>query len=261
MQSDNKQSAEIESAESSGREETGASLKTPMEERTAFSGYALRIFISHSHKDKGQAAQLKKWLELFGFEAFVAHEDIQPSKEWEREILSFLQKSDVFIPILTTDFYESEWTEQETGIALSREVFPLPLKLGMNPQGFLKKYQALNCPSGISQEVAEKVLTVLGGNPALKSRVLNSLVRALETSSSFDQSNLIARQLSTFDELPGAYVVAICKAWLENNQVTHAFYATPLVETLLQKNRAYLPEELRNNLIMKFRETKEKTFI
>ncbi|GAH19914.1 unnamed protein product, partial [marine sediment metagenome] len=42
--------------------------------------------LSYSSKDKELAGQLKAELEGRGFTAFLAHEDIKPTKEWESEI-------------------------------------------------------------------------------------------------------------------------------------------------------------------------------
>ena len=39
-----------------------------------------RVFIIHRVKDKEKATKLKKRLARFGITAFVAHEDIEPSK-------------------------------------------------------------------------------------------------------------------------------------------------------------------------------------
>ena len=49
-------------------------------------GY-FRLFISHLSPFKGTAAQLQTALLDFGITAFVAHKDIEPTKEWQDEIL------------------------------------------------------------------------------------------------------------------------------------------------------------------------------
>ncbi|HIH44794.1 MAG TPA: toll/interleukin-1 receptor domain-containing protein, partial [Candidatus Methanoperedenaceae archaeon] len=62
---------------------------------------SLRIFLSYSTNDKVIAGSLKTLLELMGFEVFLAHEDIEPSVEWQEEIKDNLDKCDIFIPLLT----------------------------------------------------------------------------------------------------------------------------------------------------------------
>lgn len=48
-------------------------------------GY-FRMFISHITSKKQQASNLKNALEEFGITSFVAHEDINPTREWQKEI-------------------------------------------------------------------------------------------------------------------------------------------------------------------------------
>ncbi len=79
----------------------------------------IRVFLSYSHKSKKLAHELKEGLESFEFSAFLAHEDISPSASWRKEIRKSLRDCRVFIPILTKSFVESDWTDQETGIALA----------------------------------------------------------------------------------------------------------------------------------------------
>ena len=45
-----------------------------------------RLFLSHLAKHKVAVSELKDELEQFGISAFVAHEAIKPSLEWQREI-------------------------------------------------------------------------------------------------------------------------------------------------------------------------------
>ena len=86
----------------------------------------IRVFLSYSSHDKELAGQVKKELESRGLEAFLAHEDIEPTQEWEGVILENLKACDVFIPLLSENFKESEWTDQETGVAVSEEKLIIP---------------------------------------------------------------------------------------------------------------------------------------
>lgn len=45
-----------------------------------------QLFISHKAEEKGFASALKGALTPYGIESFVAHQDIQVTLEWEREI-------------------------------------------------------------------------------------------------------------------------------------------------------------------------------
>jgi hypothetical protein len=69
---------------------------------------------------------VKGFLSTFGMDVFLAHDDLQPSAEWQKEIVQALRKCDVFIPLLTRSFHSSLWTDQETGIAIARKKLILP---------------------------------------------------------------------------------------------------------------------------------------
>jgi hypothetical protein len=82
----------------------------------------LRVFLSHISKHKKSVSDLKDSLLDFGITAFVAHEDIEPSLEWQKQIEFALQTMHVFIPLLTPDFHSSFWTDQEVGFAYANRI-------------------------------------------------------------------------------------------------------------------------------------------
>lgn len=66
-------------------------------------------------KHKKRVAELKDALAVFGVHAFVAHEDIQPNQDWQSEIETALNTMHGMATILTPEFKDSEWTDQEIG--------------------------------------------------------------------------------------------------------------------------------------------------
>src|SRR5690606_13312692 len=46
---------------------------------------SFKLFVSHISADKEKALRLRNCLAPFGIAAFVAHEDIHPTREWEDE--------------------------------------------------------------------------------------------------------------------------------------------------------------------------------
>jgi hypothetical protein len=79
-----------------------------------------RLFLSHVSSFKIPTADLRKELLDFNVAGFVAHEDIEPSAEWQREIERALGEMDALVALLTTGFTESRWTSQEVGWAFGR---------------------------------------------------------------------------------------------------------------------------------------------
>jgi hypothetical protein len=104
-----------------------------------------RVFLSHKAEVKKETATLKERLNLFGVSAFVAHEDIHPTKEWQDEIENALFSMDTFVALMTDGFHDSIWTDQEVGVAFGRGVPIISVKLGKDPYGFIGKFQALSC--------------------------------------------------------------------------------------------------------------------
>lgn len=122
-------------------------------------GY-LRVFISHLTTNKQSASRLKENLAKYGIDCFVAHEDIEPSKLWLTEIEKALASMDLLCAIITEDFYQSKWCDQEIGIALGRSIPTLSIKKGADPHGFISKFQAIKAKQKV-YEVAQDVFETI----------------------------------------------------------------------------------------------------
>jgi hypothetical protein len=60
----------------------------------------------------------------------------------EAEIEKALRTCDGLATYLTSDFSASVWTDQEVGYCLARNVAIVPIRIDVNPYGFVGKYQA-----------------------------------------------------------------------------------------------------------------------
>jgi hypothetical protein len=100
----------------------------------------------------------------FGITAFVAHNDIQPTKEWQEEIKKGLFSMKALAAILTPGFRESNWTDQETGLAIGRDVLVMAIMRGIDPYGFIAKYQGLQGAGKTVRQVADGVFQILANN-------------------------------------------------------------------------------------------------
>jgi hypothetical protein len=103
-----------------------------------------RIFISYQTSQKQSAGRVKELLENLGIESFLAHEDIEVSQEWRTRIFEELGVANIFICLLSKEYYESPWCVQEAGIAAFREsITIIPISLdGEIPKGFIGQYQS-----------------------------------------------------------------------------------------------------------------------
>jgi len=122
---------------------------------------SVKLFISHIAKDKGIATRLRDVLKTYNIEAFVAHEDIKPSEEWQIEIERALKTMDFFVSIHTKGVRESIWCQQEIGYAACRNVKMIPIKFDEDPQGFIGKIQALIRGNKSAEAVAKDIIEIL----------------------------------------------------------------------------------------------------
>jgi TIR domain len=113
-----------------------------------------RLFISHTHAHMAFASALRRALEEMGICAFVAHDQIMPTKQWEDELETALRTCDALVAVLSPDFVDSRWCDQEVGYCMARGVLIVPLGLGADPHGFIGKYQ---CMSAREDEDADDV--------------------------------------------------------------------------------------------------------
>jgi WD40 repeat protein len=90
-----------------------------------------RIFLSHSSKDREQAARLLHWLHAQGFAStfldFDERRGIAPGADWERTLYREVSSADAVILILTKNWFDSKWcfVEFAQARALGKAIFPL----------------------------------------------------------------------------------------------------------------------------------------
>ena len=93
-----------------------------------------KLFLSHLSSFKQTTGKLQAALRKFGISAFVAHVEIEPTREWLDEIEAGLHSMDALAAILMPGFKESNWTDQEVGVAVGRGVLIIPIMRGLNGQ-------------------------------------------------------------------------------------------------------------------------------
>lgn len=153
-----------------------------------------RVFLSHKTEVKKETAKLKAGLRLFGISAFVAHEDIHPTKKWQDEIESALDSMDAFVALLTKDFHESKWTDQEVGYAVAKGVPIIAVRLGLDPYGFIGKFQGLSCGW---DEAPFQITSLLIQQP----KMVDAYIKAIFACNSFDNGNTLAGLLPLIESL------------------------------------------------------------
>lgn len=162
-----------------------------------------RMFLSHVSAHKKQVAELKWALGQLGVNCFVAHEDIEPSSEWQKEIELGLGSMHALAALLTPDFHPSNWTDQEVGWAMGRGVPVLPVRLGLNPYGLMGKIQANEGNLAFSLLTAQGIVEVLLTNEHTHARMRSALVSAFKRAGSWETTKAmrhLIEQVSDFTD-------------------------------------------------------------
>lgn len=211
---------------------------------------SLRIFFSYSSVDKEIVGALKKQLEFMGFEVFLAHDDIEPSVEWQEEIIKNLKSCVVFISLLTKSFKGSEWTDQETGMAIISDKFIIPLQVESPPYGFIGRIQSLQIklsdirnedPKYVedsfkyyAEKIAKVIINKFGEN--MKSFVINNFIR----SKNFYQANARVKLLEYFPDYNPEQVSQIFSAAIDNKYNFKAYNAKKILTNIFKKYKVHL---------------------
>lgn len=114
-----------------------------------------QIFISYNSKDKVLAGHLKSMLESERRVVFLAHQDIEVSEDWELMIRMKIKECDVFLALITENFRESHWTDQEVGQAIAKGATIISLFRPNKPHGFLGRLQGLYLDDNLEELCAE----------------------------------------------------------------------------------------------------------
>lgn len=170
-------------------------------------GY-FRMFISHVSSHKQSAANLKLALSEYGISGFVAHEDIEPTTEWQEEIIAALRTMDALCAILTDDFNRSKWCDQEVGFGLGRNVLCIPIKHGIDPYGILGKYQGAKAAYD-ARDVAKQIFKLLCSNEKTHEKYISVLSNLFLGASTKDIALKwlgVLKQVETLTEVDVNYI-------------------------------------------------------
>lgn len=197
----------------------------------------LRIFLSHKATCKEDATKLKEALTRYGISCFVAHEDIEPTKEWQKEIERALFSMDVLVALLTVDFHDSSWTDQEVGVAIGRGIIHITIRLGIDPYGLMGKGQGLGgCELGDPQGMATKIFGILCKRMPDKSRLFEAALSTYASSGSWAQSGWYVEQLlANFESLTVSQVERVMDAYRTNDENKFSFAGKSNLRPLLEK--------------------------
>ena len=175
-------------------------------EATFWEPHHFRLFLCHLATFKKTTAALQTALRRYGISGFVAHVDVEPTREWQGEIEAGLSSMDALAAILMPGFKESNWTQQEVGIALGRGVLVVPIIRGLDPFGFIGKVQGFQAAGKTVSQVAEGVFHILTASVKTRPRMLTCLVETTLQSPGQEEALDKLEALESVSGLPGPYM-------------------------------------------------------
>lgn len=196
-------------------------------------GTAIDIFISHSYTDRAIAVAIKKALAEDNLKAFIAHEDIDATEEWELVIMDALRNCKAVIAVLTQDFKLSEWTNQELGMAIALNKFIVTMRVDIDPPGFMGRYQGLPWKAD-SPETSIKALRVLLMRKEIISRK-KALIEEFGSSHNYNQAADRAAVLRMAEPFSPEQVNLILVVSLKNHQIKGSWGASDYLRELRRK--------------------------
>ncbi len=190
-----------------------------------------RVFISHRVEDKVRATELKKQLAKYGVMAFVAHEDIEPSKEWMTTIENALLTMDAFIAMVTEGYNDKVWTQQEVGFAYCMNKMKgvpfISIRMNNDPKGFFSYVQAF---SPQTDNYADSLCERWIDHP----RMIDSLIIALKNSTCYADSARYYELLKKTGNITAEQIKQLVATFNENGSVNKCYKLNGYVGSILE---------------------------
>jgi hypothetical protein len=220
----------------------GVAIATPSDEKRLCIPGRIRLFLSHVSKIKDEVGAVKAELHALGIDGFVAHEDIEPQQQWQKDIEIALGSMDVLCAFMTPEYVHSPWCDQEAGFALGRGVPVVTVNYGAIPHGFLAKIQAIGGDNRDPKECATKIADVIARQEHLQSRFTKALVEAVTKATSYIDAIQGMKRLSDFSQhLSAEQVKRLLEAARDNDQVSHASGVSSKINAIARERRIVLP--------------------
>ena len=203
----------------------------------------METFISYSSVIKSTAGKIKNYLDQFGFNCFLAHEDIPPQTVWPKEILAALKRCDLFLPLLTSGFIESLFCQQETGFAYCKGIEILPVMISKAPMGMISDIQAVRFNKKNFDSSCWKIVKHVAKRESLSKPVLDALIKWFGESGQYDIANERAKLILNEFEFSPRQVKTIRSHIKNNSQIYETKHARDSIFKFFDKYSKHFDEK------------------
>ena len=206
----------------------------------------MQTFISYAKDIKTKAGKIKEFLDQFGFNCFLAHEDIPPQTVWPAKIVEALKNCDLFLPLLTSGFIESFYCQQETGFAYCRDVEILPIKITKAPIGMIADIQAVTFNRKNFEPSCWKIINHVAKNKSLSKPILDALINWFGDSGNYETANERTKKVLNDFEYSPKQVKTIRKHIKSNSQIYETKHARDSIFKFMDRYSDFFDDEYRN---------------
>lgn len=210
----------------------------------------MKTFISYHSSMDSLAGDIKSYLDRYGFNCFLAHDDIPPQEEWISEIEKNLLQCDLFMPLLTHEYKTSFFCQQETGIAYYRRIDILPILMTERPMGFIARYQGIRFSKQNFENSCWKIVKHVAKNLLFSDIVVDKILDEFCGSNSYDKSSSKAEKILLEFEFTTVQLGRITDCIFDNSQIRESRTAMPHIYDFIKKYE----DKLEPNFIKKYKE-------
>ncbi len=178
----------------------------------------LRVVICCSAEDSDAGIRIKEMLANFEIESFVASDGTDMPEKIVKRLIRILDKLDVFIPLLSDNFKNSDYCSQELGAAYFKNILVIPLSLDETaPYGFISGYRSP--PLDENNAYLDYILKLMA-DYFPSTNINGKLICVLKKADNWTMVEDAMRNLEPyFDELDDEEVNTIIEVSTQNNYI------------------------------------------
>lgn len=207
------------------------------------------VFVSHSTVQKQIASELKQKLQDPNMRVFLAHDDIDGGEEWMKALYAQINECDVFVILLSKEYHQANFCDQETGIAYTMNKPMIPLSLDdTTPYGFMSKYQATSIMTPILNDKITEIKNLIFAHTKQGQEIIDNLIEQLSNATSFVNANALSRLVFNFTKFSKPQINKILKAYCENFELRGGWTADRFIRELARLNLKKIEPEIMSEL-------------
>ena len=206
------------------------------DEHIGWAPRAFRVFISHLAKHRRAATSIKDALRKYAISAFVAHDDIEPTDEWIDVIESALATCHGMLVLVHPGFHDSKWTDQEVGYAMGRQLLIVTVRCGLDPYGFLGRFQAIDGTSQPTEGIARRIYNVFCRHRKTNSKIAHAVAARFADSQSYADTKRNMELLEGLTYWDATMTEMTQTAVAKNDQVSGAWHVPDKLERLVTRH-------------------------